>query len=800
MLKPNTRWVVAKPDEEQERLAAGLVRELSLSPLAARLLVKRGIADAEGARAFLFGGEELLHDPFRLLGMREAAERIRSAGERGELIRIYGDYDADGVSSTAFMTRLFRHLGYRFDAYVPHRTKEGYGLNNAAIDAAAAAGVTLIVTVDNGISAVDQIAHAAACGIDVVVTDHHEPPEQLPNAAAIVNPKQPGCPYPFKGLAGVGVAFKLGHALLGRPPFEWAELAALGTVADLMPLTDENRVIVKHGVQQLRQSGNCGFRALAQVAGIELASASSETIAFGIAPRINAAGRLEHANMAVQLLTTDDAAQALAGAETLDALNRERQKLVDAMVKEADEAWQAKREAAAAAGEPEPDVIVVAGSGWNVGVVGIVASKLIDRHYRPTFVLGIDPETGMCKGSARSIDGFDLHAAVTACSDLLDHFGGHQAAAGMSLRADRLGDFESRLIRLARERLTDEDRIKRTPIDLVCSPDEADLETTRQLALLEPFGAGNPQPRLLLERVPIAEKRAIGKEGKHLKLALVRTGGTLDAIGFGLGGLADRLSDCASVDLVGELGVNEWNGSRRAQLMLRDIGVPHVQFFDRRGTRDKLREAERLLETLRRRGDADAVALTTDPACLEAAAASEAGHQPTGWRMLHYDAWFEASFDSSVLVLLDKPPCAERFASRIGRCSSLAEVHALYERLRPSGPFPAREDFGRVYQALRRLDPTRLRLDIAETHLASAGWPPAVLRMMIEVFEELGFLTIREGAIELASRPEKRELSESRRYREAARSAEAERIWSAGPREWTEWLARAGMDGERQQE
>ncbi len=792
MLKPNTRWIVEQPDEHQERLAAGLARELKLSPLAASLLVKRGMQDAESARAFLHGGDEP-HDPFLLLGMREAVERIRLASERGELIRIYGDYDADGVSSTAFMTRLFTHLGYRFDNYVPHRTLEGYGLNNAAIDAAAAAGVKLIVTVDNGISAVDQIAHARSAGIDVVVTDHHEPPEELPEAAAIVNPKQPGCPYPFKGLAGVGVAFKLGQALLGRPPYEWAELAALGTVADLMPLLDENRIIVKRGLEQLRQTGNCGFRALAQVAGIDLASAQAETIAFGMAPRVNAAGRLEHANLAVRLLTTDDPQEALARGEELDALNRERQKLVDAMVKEAEEAWQAKRQALADAGEPAPDVIVVAGKGWNVGVVGIVASKLIERHYRPTFVLGIDPETGMCKGSARSIEGFDLHAAVTACGDLLDHFGGHQAAAGMSLPAERLAEFEARLVQLARERLTAEHRIRSTQVDLVCSPEDADLETTKQLALLEPFGVGNPQPKLLLQRAPLAEKRAIGKESKHLKLAVARGGGTLDAIGFGLGELAERLSDSANVDLVGELTVNEWNGNRKAQLLVRDIGVSHVQFFDRRGARDKRGEAEKLLASLSRRlGNGRlpaAVMLTTDAACLEAAAAGEA--EPAVVQALHYDSWFEeASNACSVLILLDKPPCTERFADKLSRCSALEAIHALYERLRPSGPFPAREDFGRVYQALRRLESAKLRIGTAETALASTGWPPAALSMMLQVFEELEFLAIREERIELADRPAKRELTESRRYQEALRAAESERIWTASPQEWTVWLAR----------
>lgn len=799
MLKPKTRWDIAALSEAAELAAASIARELGLAPLTARLMVRRGILDAETARRYLNGGPELMHDPFLLRDMDAAVGRIRQAAERGEYIRIYGDYDADGVSSTAFVARLFASLGYRFDYYVPHRTLEGYGLNEKAIEAAAEAGVKLFVTVDNGISAVDQIAYARSLGIDTVVTDHHEPPERLPEAVAVVNPKRPDCPYPFKGLAGVGVAFKLGHALLGRPPLEWAELAALGTIADLMPLQDENRILARIGLDMMRRSDNPGFQALAKVGGMELHTASAEAVAFGMAPRVNAGGRLSRADIAVKLLTTDDPAEAQQQAETLDALNRERQKLVETMVREAEAVWAAKRASAAESGMREPEVIVVAGEDWNVGVVGIVASKLVERYYKPAFVLGLDAAKGTAKGSARSIDGFDLHAALTACEELLDHYGGHQAAAGMTLNRDRLPAFEERLDRLAREWLSDDDRLRKTTVDLVCSVEEASLEATSQIALLEPFGAGNPQPRILIEGVRLKEKRAIGKEGKHLRLAAQRGGGVLEAVGFGFGGLAVHIADSARVDLLGELSVNEWNGARKPQLQIRDLRVAHVQVFDGRGARDKRRTLERLLETAgSMRGAAScsgsaahaAVVLAYDPGWLETAAASGTdGISVNGPMMFRYDDWPTEGLDCSTLVLLDKPPCRDGFAAIVRSCASLERVHVLYETATGREVrFPDRSDFGAAYRLLRRMNrETQPRAD-AIAALSRTGLPAETLGMMLDVFADLGFLETADGRIRLVPNPEHRELASSPVYERAKRGADAERLWSAPCAELTEWI------------
>ncbi|WP_165279860.1 single-stranded-DNA-specific exonuclease RecJ [Paenibacillus protaetiae] len=492
MIKQKTRWTITPWSEQEEQQAGLLAETLRLSPLVARLLVRRGCSDPAVAERFLFAGPQHLHDPFLLKGMKEAAERIHSAGETGEKIRIYGDYDADGVSSTSLLVYLFRELGYDYDYYIPHRMLEGYGLNRKALELAAEDGVKLIVTVDTGISAFEEIEYAKELGLDVVVTDHHEPPERIPDAVAVVNPKQHDCPYPFKGLAGVGVAFKLAHALLGSAPLQWADIVCLGTIADLMPLTDENRILVREGLALLQTMEKPGFRALAEVSGIEQGQVTATSVGFGIAPRINAAGRLDHARRAVELLISPSYDEAILTASALDLLNKERQRLVEGIVKEAEEQWASKAAHAEAEGVPVPSVIVLAGEGWNVGIIGIVASKLLERHYKPTIIFGIDPDTGMAKGSARSIDGFDLHAALTECEALLDHYGGHQAAAGMSLHRDNLPALEQQMSGLADRWLTADDWIPKTSIDLICGVEEATLQTISQLSQLEPFGNANP--------------------------------------------------------------------------------------------------------------------------------------------------------------------------------------------------------------------------------------------------------------------------------------------------------------------
>lgn len=573
MVSRKSRWQLASWSDDLEELAKRLSKKLSIPTLVTKLLIQRGYRDEASIETFLYGTTALLHNPFELAGMQVAVERIKQALDRKEKVRIYGDYDADGVSSTSLLCYTFERLGLDYDYYIPHRMLEGYGLNCEAIDKAKQEGVNLIVTVDTGISAYEEVEYATSIGIDIVVTDHHEPPEQLPQAVAVVNPKQGHCPYPFKGLAGVGVAFKLATALLEKPPMEWSGIVALGTIADLMPLEGENRILVSYGLAELRKGEHIGFNALAEASGVNIVECSATKIGFALAPRINAAGRLKHAKLAVQLLTSKLEQEAIELATQLDYLNKERQQIVEEMVLEAEAQWLTKKQLAEKNGQAEPDVIVVAKEGWNVGVIGIVASKLLERYYKPVLVFGIDEQAGSAKGSARSIEGFDLHAALTACEDLLLHYGGHQAAAGMTLETEKLKQLEIRLSELAKQWLTEEDWIPTLSIDLACELSEVSIETIDQLSLLEPFGMNHPSPRVLIKSATLSERKVIGKEGKHLKLQLKDRGKTLDVIGFGMGEYEQALKQHDRLQVVGELSINEWNSIRKPQLQLFDLHV-----------------------------------------------------------------------------------------------------------------------------------------------------------------------------------------------------------------------------------
>ncbi|MFC4600368.1 single-stranded-DNA-specific exonuclease RecJ [Cohnella hongkongensis] len=803
MIKSKYRWDLPERSADREK---ELIAELGVGPLAAGVLASRGPESLAEVRAFLAPSAEGLLDPFGMKGMAEAADRIRRAVRDGERIRVYGDYDADGVTSTALMIRLLTELGASFDTYIPHRSREGYGLNNAALDLAAAAGVRLLITVDNGISAVEQIAYAASLGIDVVVTDHHEPPEQLPAAAiALVNPKQKDCPYPFKGLCGAGVVFKLAHAMLGRPVLEYADLAAIGTIADLMPLTGENRIIARLGLARLREAPPQGIRALARVAGIPVEEISAGRVGFSLAPRLNAGGRLEHADIAVRLLAASDEAEAETSAQELDRLNAERQQLVERTAAEAEEMWLAQRKAD---GDRPRRAIVLAKAGWNAGIAGLVASRLVERHYRPAVVLAVDEESGLCKGSARSIDGFDLYAALVECADLLEHYGGHPAAAGMTLRADRAAELGDRLDRLAGLWLTDEDWQPKRRVDLCVSLEDVTLRAVEQLAALEPFGSGNPTPRVVLQDVVIKECRTMGKEDKHLRLTVEQAGRTLEAVGFGMGPEREKLVGGMSVDLLGELTVNEWNGNRKTQMVVQDYRSDHLLVNDRRGERNLWTALERLIgaeaealavvcaskavfrEAVARFGEAGVpFGLYETPGDTEAAAAAEDGNEglpASGFRHL---------------VLLGLPG-GEPEIGTLKRLllpeRGLEKVTVLPDGSQPAAPetangrgrlFPERAHFAEVYKLCLKKGSWLDSPDgfLRETALATS-WPLATVRMMHEVFIELGFIAADGVSRKVVANPPRKELGESARYRKAKEQAAVRSLQEMTAEELRSWM------------
>ncbi len=561
------RWVEVAGDGEA---AARLARALGLDPLAARVLAARGYRAADEAQAFLAARLEDLPDPASMKGMDAAVERLVRAIEGGERIACYGDYDVDGVTSTALLAGFVRAAGADAVTYVPHRLVEGYGLNVGAVEKLAREGVRLLVTLDCGITAASEVRAASALGVDAVVVDHHTVPVELPAAAAILNPHQAGCGYPSKDLAAVGVTFALlmalRRALRERGRFGPArpepnlkdalDLVALGTVADVVPLVGANRILVRWGLEALARSRRPGVRALKRVAGIaEGTPVTAGQVGFRLGPRINAAGRLDDAGRGVRLLLTAEPAEAEALAGELDRENQARQEIERRILEEATQDAVARVRAGARG-------LVLARDGWHAGVVGIVASRIAERFHRPAVLVAMAGDEG--KGSGRSVEGFHLYDALAACAPHLARFGGHRHAAGVTVERARLDAFREAFEGHARDRLAEEDLVPRCRIDGWVAEEDVTDRAAADLARLGPFGAGHPEPVFAL-RGAATRARTVGADGAHLKLAL----GGLDAIGFGMG---DRLGACAGpLDAAFTIGFDEWDGARRLQLRLRDV-------------------------------------------------------------------------------------------------------------------------------------------------------------------------------------------------------------------------------------
>lgn len=793
LLQSKYQWKLSPCDAEASRR---LEQQLGIPPLLASLLVTRGIKHPEEASRFMDQSLLDLHDPYQMSGVKEAVPRIRQAVESGEGILIYGDYDADGVSSTALMIELMRRLKASYEFYIPHRSKEGYGLHNHALKQAHENGISLIITVDTGISAVEQISYASELGIDVIVTDHHEPPLKLPEAYALINPKLPYCPYPFKGLAGVGVAYKLASALLGEDtPDAWLELVALGTIADLMPLIDENRVLVRKGLKQMAESSFPGMSALLHIAGWNPGEVSATNVAFGLAPRINAAGRMSHAFEALDVLTATSMEAAEAAAEKLDLLNRERQQLVDDIVREAFERIEAIE-----AVKPVPNVLVVAGEGWNVGVVGIVASKILERYYRPTLVLGINSDTGECKGSARSIPGFDIYEALTHCDELLDHYGGHPAAAGMSLLVSHLEEFEQRLNDFSQAILKPEHFIPSLQAELECRLGEITLPVIEQLAQLEPFGMGNPSPRLLIREAELLDYRQMGKDSKHLKLTIRQDGNVMEAVAFGKGEIYSLLSPEARVSLVVEAGINEWNGRRKPQLFIQDISIPHLQVFDYRDPLDPGMKIEELCSKMLNISYCSAGSLAV--VSTRRADLLSIGHLPgiSAWVYDKEQGIYPGSTESEwgeavtvkTLFVMELPESPDIWNKMLSGFANLERVFLLHPRSSVEViEAPSRERFKQVYVFLRKyVGPDGRSEEQAIANIMSRlGITRRMVYFILDIFTELDFVSRSEGSIMVNPEPSKRPLESAQSYQALGLLAEMEQIllYEEVP-QITEWI------------
>lgn len=553
-----------------DRLAAGL----RLSPVTARILASRGFDTVDAARDFISPALSGMLDPFLMADMDQAVTRLLRARQQGETVCIYGDYDVDGITATALLVSALPRLGIKADYHIPHRMDDGYGLNLEALKSLAANGYRVVVSVDCGVTALEEADFCRSAGLDLIITDHHQPLEQLPAAIAVLNPLRTDCPYPFKALAGVGVAFNLLVALRSRlresdpsadngPDLrEWLDLVAMGTIADMVPLIGQNRLLVTAGLKRMGTGCRIGLAALKTVSGVT-GEVNSGQVGFRLAPRLNAAGRLESALPCVELLLTDDAEKAACLARELDAANSERQ-LVERRIFDDAEAlllrngWSEKRFS-----------IVLSSPDWHPGVVGIVASRLVERHFRPTILIAAN-EDGSGKGSGRSISGFHLLDALHASSAHLAKYGGHRMAAGVTVARGQLEAFAATFEQAAGERLKETDLTPQLHLDAELPADELTMPLVREIEQLAPFGMGNAEPTLLMRNLRVLETRTIG-EG-HLKLRLEKGGRRFQAIGWRMGDedIPPR------IDLACTPEIDTWGGNARLQLRLKGIRPAEV--------------------------------------------------------------------------------------------------------------------------------------------------------------------------------------------------------------------------------
>ncbi|MDT6980431.1 single-stranded-DNA-specific exonuclease RecJ [Levilactobacillus zymae] len=728
--------------DQPSAAAQTLAKAAQVSPIVAQILQNRGIDTLEAVRAFLTPGPEQLHDPFLLHDMRKGLDRIEDAIAAEQQITIYGDYDADGVTSTSIMYETLNELGAKVNYYIPNRFTDGYGPNVAAFQKLIAAGTQLLVTVDNGVAGNAAIAAANEAGVDVVVTDHHELPQELPAAYAIIHPRYPGAEYPFGGLSGAGVAFKVAQALREEIPQDLLDLAAIGTVADLVPLTDENRVLVYFGLALLKQDERPGLRALMKTAGIQPDDLTEQSIGFGIAPRLNALGRLGDAGPAVKLLTTldEDVAQDLA--QQTEQKNRQRQELVA-------EISTAALAQAADAQHQDRQALVISGHDWHEGVLGIVASKVVERTGKPTLVLNIDAQ-GRAKGSGRSVAAFNLFAALDQHRDLMTAFGGHHMAVGLTVPAEQLAALADALeATAAAQRLADQGPSDVTVAATLAVPD-ATMALYHDLGKLAPFGTDNPQPLFAFEPESVTQVKAIGKTHDHLKFQLQTGNSRLNAIQFGAGSQAAALEQADQVAVLGTLEDNVWQGRHSLQVMVKDLQTQTA---------------------------AVVVARTT---VLHQAMFAEAGtyvffHQniyqqlasrlpATGTAVLYTGQPLAPITDEQPVYLVDCPDLTTDLTTVVTQLAPQRIIAYLYEKESLSRlGMPSRAQYAKLFKFVA----THQHVDVGHQLAQLSTFiqiPRTQLVFMIQVFFECGFISIAHGIMDAVAQPGHQDLTSAPSY------------------------------------
>ena len=550
--------------EQDKEIVNKIAEEHGISTLLAKILVNRGIVDSKQIKVFLEPQRHDFHNPFDMLDMERAVNRIIEAINNKEKTIIYGDYDVDGITSITVLKKFLNERGLDVDYYIPNRLEEGYGLNKEAVEEIAKKGYKLMITVDCGISGIDEVELANSLGIETIITDHHEQLDTLPNAYAIINPKRRDNTYPFRGLAGVGVVFKVIQAISiklnldEKEYLKYLDIVCIGTISDIVPLVDENRVIAKLGLMLVKCTKNIGLKELIQESGYK--TIDSGMVSFGIAPRINACGRMGKQEEALELFLTDSAEEAKTITKRLNEYNTQRQETEKQIFEQAISELEKEN-------LEEKSSIVLAGENWHHGVIGIVASRITEKFFKPTILICIEDDIG--KGSGRSVPGFDLHEALAQSSKYLEKYGGHEMAVGLSLKKDNIQEFKNHFEEYAKSKGV-KDIVPIINVDSEITKKDINKATVEQIKLLEPFGEQNKQPLLIYRNLKIASIRALS-EGKHLKLMLKDENEIINAIGFNLGELSEEYLIGDKVDVVGTLEINVYNGQEQIQINLKDI-------------------------------------------------------------------------------------------------------------------------------------------------------------------------------------------------------------------------------------
>lgn len=558
------KWLLKEFDKNR---VVEMSKEFKISPLTSIILYNRGICEDKEISEFLNYNLNSLHDPYLLKDMDKAVSRIENAKKNNEKITIYGDYDADGITSIAILYKHLSLMGFEVDYYVPDRIQEGYGVNRDALDKIKSNGTKVLITVDTGITAIEETEYAREIGMDIIITDHHECKENIPDAYAAIDPKRKDCTYPFKNLAGVGVAFKLIQALDKESSIEdlmdkYADLICLGTVADISPLVDENRILVTEGLKRFKTTENIGLRSLLDVSITNNKPITTSTIGYIIAPRINASGRLGCASRSVEMFLTDDKKVAHELAESLCEENTLRQQTEQQMFAEALEYIEKNPQV------KNDKVLIIPHSNWHHGIVGIVSSKITDKFYKPSILFAIDGDEA--KGSGRSIGGYNLFEALESCSNLLEKFGGHELAAGLSIKTENIEKFREEINKCAEEKIDELTMAPTIPVDAVIKPSYITLETVDEINRLQPFGVDNPAPVFAVRNIKI-HKISTMSENKHLRMTLLKDDKFLDAVGFGMGEYYNCLKEGDFIEVAFGLDINDYKGYKNVQLILKDI-------------------------------------------------------------------------------------------------------------------------------------------------------------------------------------------------------------------------------------